>query len=156
MKWSDPATIARISFLKMVCNMGRIGHIYISPMISIWHDGRRSAASVLRRQSQGRPGPRERPTGSAISRRIRQTEYRCSVGIGSLSARHRACVKSYTSVEVRKGVVEEGSLDLDLKPTPSLVAGGVCTAKQVGKRSSAVRGDGRVVKTPRGGASAGS
>ena len=41
MKWSDPATIARISFLNMVCNMGRIGHIAIYLMISIWHDGRR-------------------------------------------------------------------------------------------------------------------
>ena len=35
MKWSDPATIARISFLNMVYNMGRIGITANSTMISI-------------------------------------------------------------------------------------------------------------------------
>ena len=35
MKWWDPATIARISFLNMVCNMGRIGMAPNSLMISI-------------------------------------------------------------------------------------------------------------------------
>jgi len=73
MKWSDPATIARISFLNMVCNMGRIGHIAIYLMISIWHGG---FAGVLSRHSHGRPGVSARPTRSHVASRIRRTLHR--------------------------------------------------------------------------------
>ena len=41
-------------------------------------------------------------------------------------------------------MAEEGSPDLDLQPTPSLVARGVCTAKQVGMPSPAVGGRRRI------------
>jgi hypothetical protein len=39
MKWSDPATIARISFSNMGGNMGRIAVEPDYPMISIWRGG---------------------------------------------------------------------------------------------------------------------
>jgi len=67
MKWSDPATIARISFLNMVCNMGRIGHIAIYLMISIWHGG---FAGVLSRHSHA---ARRISAANAFARRVQDT-----------------------------------------------------------------------------------